>query len=320
MNNFSDDKLYGEYALRLAVKITMLTLLLAGVAGAETQTATKRHITFSGYDWVVKSSVIPVGPGPNYFSDSTESVWVDALGQLHLKIINLGGTWHSAEVISASSFGYGKYVFHTASRLDKLDKNAVAGFFTWDDLAPEYYYREKDIEASRWGEIENDNFQYVVQPWDHPGNRYRFNMNLTGNNSIQSFDWKPDSVVFKSIVGSDVIGSWTYTGSNNSPPGKENVRINLWLYDGDSILGKPPSDGSEAEIIIKKFEFVSSIQKGDLNGNGIPADPGDLVLMKQASISIIEADLSYDLNSNGIPADPGDIVLMKQAMIGEIKL
>lgn len=34
-------------------------------------------LLFSGYEWLVKSSVITVGPGPNYFSDSDENVWVD---------------------------------------------------------------------------------------------------------------------------------------------------------------------------------------------------------------------------------------------------
>lgn len=60
--------------------------------------------------------------------------------------------------------------------------------------------------------------------------------------------------------------------------------------------------------------------KGDLNDNGIPADAGDLVLMKRASIGEIISDFRYDLNENGIPADAGDLVLMKRASIGEISL
>ncbi len=60
--------------------------------------------------------------------------------------------------------------------------------------------------------------------------------------------------------------------------------------------------------------------KGDLNNNGVPADAGDLVLMKRASIGEIPADSRYDLNNNGVPADAGDLVLMKRASIGEINL
>ncbi len=223
----------------------------------ETTRRTERRITFSGYDWFVKSSVIPVGPGLNYFSDSAQSVWVDEQGQLHLKIINSGSTWYSAEVISSNSFGYGRYSFEIASRIDQLDKNVVAGFFTWDDAAPPYYREIDFAEFSRWGEALNVNSQYVVQPWDIFGNRYRFNINLTGNNSTHSADWKENIITFQSVEGSNVIGSWIYTGNYIPSNGKENVRINLWLYDPLNILGKPPTDGVEAEIIVKNFEFIS---------------------------------------------------------------
>ena len=42
--------------------------------------------------------------------------------------------------------------------------------------------------------------------------------------------------------------------------------------------------------------------------------------MKQASIGEITSDSRYDLNNNGIPADAGDLVLMKRASNGEIDL
>ncbi|HEY9206245.1 MAG TPA: hypothetical protein VIO58_10030 [Candidatus Methanoperedens sp.] len=217
----------------------------------------EKHIAFSGEDWIVKSSVIQVGPGLNYFSDSDQSVWVDNQGHLHLKIVNIGGKWYSSEVYSTKSFGHGTYKFYTASRIDQLDKNVVAGLFTWSD-APEYNHREMDIEFSKWGQTVNDNSQYVVQPWDHSGNRYRFNISLTGNDSVHSFNWENNSIAFQSLEGNSVIGSWVYTGSDIPLPGSENVRINLWLYDtnGDSS-GDPPSDGKEAELIVKKFEYIT---------------------------------------------------------------
>jgi len=57
-------------------------------------------IHFSGRDWTVKSSEEPVGPGPSFFSDSNESVWVDGNGFLHLKIRYINGHWNSAEVVT----------------------------------------------------------------------------------------------------------------------------------------------------------------------------------------------------------------------------
>ncbi len=79
--------------------------------------ADARQIQFSGYTWNVKTSNDQLmGPGPNYFSDSTETVWIDEEERLHLKITQTAGKWICAEVVSEKSFGYGKYVFYLASR------------------------------------------------------------------------------------------------------------------------------------------------------------------------------------------------------------
>ena len=133
-----------------------------------------RTITFSGYDWNVKSCETLAGPGPNYFSDREEDVWVDEDGQLHLKITKRNGRWYCTEVFTEASLGYGKYIFYVASRVDQLDKNIVLGLFTWDDTAPEHNCREIDIEFAKWGKETNDNAQYVVQPWDSPENIHTF--------------------------------------------------------------------------------------------------------------------------------------------------
>jgi hypothetical protein len=218
-----------------------------------------RKIEFSGYTWNVKASETPAGPGPNYFSDRAEDVWVDEAGRLHLRIVQRNGRWYCTEVFTEAPFGYGKYIFHVTSRVDQLDQNIVLGLFTWDDTAPEYNYREMDIELSRWGEAANQNGQYVVQPWDHPGNMYRFNVVLSGDDSTHGFDWRADRIFFQSLYGhkpfpgseEDEIASWTYTGGDIPPPGQGNARINLWLFNGT-----PPSDGEAAEVIIQTFEFV----------------------------------------------------------------
>ncbi|OAD23457.1 conserved hypothetical protein, secreted, partial [Candidatus Thiomargarita nelsonii] len=57
--------------------ITFL-LLVSNLALAD------RQIVFSDITWQVKSSVSPVGPGPNYFSE--DNVWLDENDWLHLKI------------------------------------------------------------------------------------------------------------------------------------------------------------------------------------------------------------------------------------------
>lgn len=220
-----------------------------------------RTIEFSGYEWIVKSSDTPVGPGANYFSDSTENVWVDENDQLHLKITRRDDKWHCAEVYTKKSFGYGKYIFYVASRVDLLDPNVVLGLFTYD-YADEPNHREIDIEFSRWGDETNDNSQYVVHPFTEPDNIERFNMELSGDKTSHSFNWLSDSIFFQSLIGhhfsppnqSDIIRSWPYPGDDNPLPGNEKVHINLRLYDTDKDgFGDPPSDEQEVEVIIKKF-------------------------------------------------------------------
>jgi len=104
---------------------------------------------FSGYDWWIKTSAGLIGPGPNYFSDSTNNVWLDPQGRLHLRITHQANQWQCAEIVSARTFGYGSYRFELDSEVDSLDVNAVLGLFTWSD-DPAYADREIDVECSRW--------------------------------------------------------------------------------------------------------------------------------------------------------------------------
>ncbi len=217
-----------------------------------TRTATSyyRTLTFSGYDWSVKSSSTLVGPGPNYFSNTADNVWLDSGGQLHLKITTKDNKWYCGEVVSQRSFGYGRYIFHLGSKADQLNENIILGLFTWDD-APEYTHREIDIEFSRWGQKANDNTQFVIQPWDRPGNIHRLNIQFPTDSSRHSFEWKSSNVLFQSYLGNNMVGFWNYAGRDIPVPGNENARINLWLMNGWA-----PSDKKEMEMIIKKFEFI----------------------------------------------------------------
>ncbi|MFL6211650.1 MAG: glycoside hydrolase family 16 protein [Pyrinomonadaceae bacterium] len=226
-------------------------------AGTSSPRPAVRTLQFSGYDWIVKASDRRVGPGPNYFSDSSDNVWIDAQGQLHLRLTQRDGRWSCAEVVSVRSFGYGTYRFYLNTPVDNLDPQVILGMFTWDD-DPAYSHREIDIEVSRWGQANNQNGQFVVQPYIHPQNIVRFQLPPDLQSSAHFFTWKPDNVFCQSLKGlsttpptpSLVIQQHLFT-QDIPRAGGENARINLWL-----MAGRPPTDGKETEIIISKFEFV----------------------------------------------------------------
>lgn len=210
----------------------------------------QRVVEFAGRQWVVKSGLS--GPGPNNFSDSAESVWVEG-GQLHLKIRKVNGIWHAAEVSTVCT-QYGIHRFFTVGRPDLYDQNVVAAMFLYKDDQTEV-----DIEFGKFGDPNAAyNVQYVVQPWDKPGNRERFLMRLNGTYTTHYINWQPSSIQFKSIHGhyqesppGHVIHEWLYTGADI--PAKEDglkIHINLWLYQG-----KPPTDGQEVELIVKNAQL-----------------------------------------------------------------
>jgi hypothetical protein len=234
------------YALALAK--TVITRPSPGV----------RFLSFSGYDWWVKSPAGLAGPGPNYFSDATNNVWTDTNGWLHLRITNRTNAWQCAEIVSARTFGAGSYRFELNSPADNLNPNATLGLFTWSD-DPAFTYREIDVECARWGNAADpDNAQFVVQPWDAANHLFRYRVPAGLTNSTHLFVWETNRVSFQSQTGAysgfgtNLISSALFTTAGAVPQsGDENVRLNLWL-----INGNPPTDNHEVEFVIKSFNFV----------------------------------------------------------------
>ena len=225
-----------------------LTLAVAAPAHAAKPSDGPRTITWSGQTWTVKDSGSSiVGPGPNPFSSSTSNVWVDALGRLHLRITKTKAGWVSAEVVSTRSLGYGSYRWTLASPVGALDANAVLGLFTWND-DPAYHHREIDVEVSRWGNaLDPTNAQFVVQPYDNPGNLRRFTV-ADATPTTHTFDWRPGAVDFASTC----TDPWSFTGPGVPVAGGEQARMNLWLFQG-----RAPLDGQPVEVVFERFEHVA---------------------------------------------------------------
>lgn len=227
-----------------------------------------RVIEWSGHSWWVKTSRMgALGPGPNVFSDAPQNVFVDEDGNLHLKIINDDGVWKCSEIVSIDTFGYGVYEFELVSG-PVLDKNIVLGLFTWENDVPVEHNREIDIEFSNWGNYENEIGQYVIQPWQNEANMFKFDMPIIEAPSIHLFHWKPDQIQFQSfccsenwLTAEDIVAEWLYTGNDIPTTFKENVRLNLWIFDGSA-----PSNNEEQEVIVKNFMYRFS-EDSDFDGD-----------------------------------------------------
>lgn len=218
-----------------------------------------RQFNFSDYAWWVRTSSGGLaGPGPNYFSDSPNNVWIDAQGLLHLKITHANNTWQCVEIISARSFGYGQYRFMVAAPVNGLDPSVVLGMFTWsNDTA--YNDREIDMELSRWnyafGPTNVENF--AVAPYNS-GQVSRFSLAAGVTNTTHSFIWQSNHIAFQTLNGSfasppavsDVLQSWN-CALGIPPAGGEQVHINLWLNQGNA-----PVNGQPVEVVLSQFEFV----------------------------------------------------------------
>jgi hypothetical protein len=224
-------------------------------------------IDFSGREWEVKATVpgASIGPGPNRFS--TNNVWTDGTGRLHLKINKEieGGTtnWSCAEVICGDEFGYGVYRFYMDSPLGDFDPSVVFSPFTYSDHT-NYTFREIDIEFTTWNGTVPGNAQYAIQQWENSVIVERFVCPPDVTNSVHYFVWAPWRIDFKSLKGhdpastilTDLIYDWSYTNATQIPPeGLVRPRLNLYLSGG-----QPPTDDNPVEIIISGFDYLPLLE------------------------------------------------------------
>jgi len=199
----------------------------------------------------VRSAVNPLEPGPNYFSDSPDHLWVDSEGRLHLRAAPApDGRWYCAEVELALSPGYGMYQFTVDSPLDDLDPNIAFGMFTWSD-DPAENHRELDIEFAVFGQPTPLSGRYTLQPYTNADNVYLFRPPTTSS-SVHQFTWTAQRVAFESYATGATQPVAAHTFVRNVPDaGGERVHMNLWLD-----AGQPPTNGQPVEIVVRAFRFT----------------------------------------------------------------
>lgn len=216
---------------------------VATVRGAQPESPS-RILRFSGYQWETRETASDRGGSLNFYDPS--NAWTDKNGLLHLRVTRQGDHWVSAEVKLSRSLGYGSYRF-VVRDVSQLAPAAVFAMFTWDDVGPS---REMDIEISRWGEPEDKNAQYVIQPYLVPANTIRFD--APAGPLTFWMDWRPGRMAFKTVRESTgrVVAEHVFT-SGIPTAGNERIYINLWAY-----VNKRYPLQHEFEVVIEKFEFL----------------------------------------------------------------
>lgn len=229
----------------------LVTLLVAGLPGFVS--AQPRIINAFGMDWTVRSARRPTAPGGNTFADGPRHVRVDESGAVHL---TLGE--HATEIRRRVPTGYGIYEARLEGRLDRLDPQAVFGFFTFELPSDHPHNREIDIEFSRWGDPAAPNTAYTVHPDTEPANQHRFDFVQEGDATTHRFAWAPGRVEFTSWHGHGEyppppeleIARFTLESAAVPTPGRARIYFNYWRF-----RGAPLQTGTTPKIIIRDFRF-----------------------------------------------------------------
>jgi hypothetical protein len=212
--------------------------------------APTKPLRFSGYDWEVRTIASDRG-GTNNLYDA-DNAWTDSKGALHMRIVKKSDRWSCVELELNRSLGYGTYVL-TIEDTSHLEPAIVLSMNTFDDWAGEQYYRELDVEISRWGDAANkNNAQFGIQPFYLPGNVSPFV--APSGTLTHVMRWESGRASFKtfrgaSIAGAPVISEHEFTSGVPSP-GQERVQLLFYVIASDKY---PLQKGSE--VVIDKFEY-----------------------------------------------------------------
>ena len=201
----------------------------------------ERTIRFAGQSWLSRSG--GGGPGNGHWSNDGRSVWVDALGHLHLHLRFDDGVWWQTGVRAAEPAGFGTYVFRVISSLDRLPSCVILGLFLYQDDA-----HELDIEV--YGtDGTAARVMHTVQPAREESS-VSVDARLNGDRTRHAISWSAERAAFRSSHGHAVDGPdilrFTFAPS---PAARLTTHMNLWVM-GDGV----PS--SETEVIIAGYEVT----------------------------------------------------------------
>eukprot|EP00456_Euglypha_rotunda_P013007 TRINITY_DN13796_c0_g1_i6.p1 TRINITY_DN13796_c0_g1~~TRINITY_DN13796_c0_g1_i6.p1 ORF type:complete len:240 (-),score=35.04 TRINITY_DN13796_c0_g1_i6:99-818(-) len=221
--------------------------------------AESRIIIFGGYEWNVKDSGgLPVAPGNNVFSSSTDNVFFDAAHHLHLKITYNTTTlrWNCPFVEQRKPLGEGSYKWTAQGPLDHLTSDASNNIVLSTAIS-NYPIMDQYVETiiSKWGNSSaTTNGSYCInsgestqapacQNWTQPG-QIQLPVYLT--------EWTKNNVVFLSTHSGSTqppFASWVVDAEQAPPNDNVVVNVGLWFANGMTTL---PTTSS-VEVVFRSF-------------------------------------------------------------------
>ena len=210
-------------------------------------------VDFSGFNWRVRWKPSDRGGASSPYNP--DNVYVDQTGALHLRIINRDQQWTCSEVSLTQSLGYGTYSF-TVEDISSLDASVVFGMFTWDYSTDQENHREFDINIGRWGEPQNKNAEFVLQPTLVRANFFRFVAPV--GKLKHTIVWEPGRLTMVTSRasgprGASVVARRVFT-SEVPTPGVESLRMTLFPYTKPNQ--KAPGLQGPAEVVVDQFEYL----------------------------------------------------------------
>lgn len=228
----------------ICLLVLLIVVILFVPSGVKTSSS-NGMLNWKGQNWSLTSGY--ANPGNNSWNET--GAWTDDQNRLHLTIVNDKGTWKCTMLSSQNQYHYGTFTWTVDSPVYTFDKNSVIGFCTYLNDS-----REINIVNSRWGEANEDQLWYTIEPSKIEGNSkgYLVPSSTIGKNITYIIEWKPTYVRFTSIAqDGTVIADYNNTNASVIPKEPESVIMNLWLT-------APPSNGKNIELIINDFKVSSN--------------------------------------------------------------
>jgi hypothetical protein len=229
-----------------------------------------KTVVLGGGVWFAKdSNGSPTGPDGNVFSE--HNVSIDERGDLRLHLARREGRLTAAEVHHSARLGPGVYTFAIRGRLDDVGPREVRALFLFAAPGRSEPWQELDLECSRALTACEGCCQFVVQPWERPGNRRVFPVPVVDGATLR-IEWRLDAVRFTLWRGFDphpppetsVIHDWTYAGPDVPQGARLLARANVWL-----VGGTEGNENAAGALVLGALAFAP------LDGGGLGRAPSE---------------------------------------------